>query len=427
MNAYSERDQKVIWHPYTQMLNAQTPIPIVRGHGTLLFDDQGKSYIDAISSWWTNLHGHAHPYIAEELSKQFNELDHVIFAGFTHPSAIELAERILNLLPDNQKKAFYSDNGSTAVEVALKMAIQYRKNSGEKRSRILAFTNAYHGDTFGAMSVSGRSAFTKAFDDQLFEVDFFIAPTQDNAEQSILELKELLKNNSGQYNCFIYEPLVQGAGGMLMHSAANLEPILQLCREEDILCIADEVMTGFGRTGPIFASSTIHPAPDLVCLSKGITGGIMPLGMTTCTDKIYNAFLSSDSEKTFFHGHSYTANPLACRAGLASLDLLLRDSCTNARNEINTQHIDFSKLLEKQKGVRSVRTTGTILAIELQNDEKSGYFNSGRNSIYNHFLKEGVLMRPLGNVIYVLAPYCITQSELQKVYGASNSLLTDRP
>jgi len=418
MSSYKLRDKKSIWHPYTQMLNAAEHIPIVRAAGSKLYDENGNSFIDAISSWWTNLHGHAHPYIAKAISEQVAELDHVLFAGFTHPGAIELAERILKLLPENQTKAFYSDNGSTAVEVALKMSIQFWRNKGLRKNRILAFENAYHGDTFGSMSVSGRGAFNRPFNDQLFEVDYIPIPREDREHISLLAMQDLLTKRKEEYACFIFEPLVQGAAGMNMYQGEPLSQLISVCRINNVLTIADEVMTGFGRTGDLFAVDSLSQKPDMICLSKGITGGIMPLGLTTCSENIYEAFLSQDLSKTFFHGHSYTANPIACRAALASLDLLLDPVCTQNRNFINQKHLAFKQTLQDNGTIENVRVTGTILAFELSGEEATGYFNSRRNYIYEYFLDKGILLRPLGNVVYIMPPYSITGPELDEIYSA---------
>src|SRR6201992_2081889 len=278
----TERDLKVIWHPYTQMQTSKPPIGIVRGEGTCVFDENGKKYIDAVSSWWVNTYGHAHPHIAKKVAEQLNKLEHVIFAGFTHEGAIELAERLLAILPGNQQKVFYSDNGSTAVEVALKMCLQYWHNKGGARIKIIAFKNAYHGDTFGAMAVSGRSAFTAAFDSLLFEVEFIDLPHDDNIEN----LKSQISNLKSELACFIFEPLVQGSAGMLMYEAKHLNELMAYCRKEGVLLIDDEVFTGFGRTGKPFACNYVTEQPDIMCFSKGLTGGTMALGVTTCTQEI---------------------------------------------------------------------------------------------------------------------------------------------
>lgn len=408
----AERDQAVIWHPYTQMQTAAAPIPIVRGEGVYLIAEDGTRYIDAVSSWWVNIHGHAHPYIAGKVTEQLRTLEHVIFAGFTHPSAVELAERLLQILPGNQKRVFYSDNGSTAVEVALKMCFQYWSNQGSPRTRVLAFHNSYHGDTFGAMAVSARSAFTKPFEQFLFDVEFIDLPNAENIHQ----LTDHISTLSPQLSAFIFEPLVQGAGGMNMYEARYLNELLAHCRKEGILTIADEVMTGFGRTGKLFASDHLTEKPDLMCFSKGITGGTMALGLTTCAAKIYDAFLSDDKLKTLFHGHSFTANPVTCSAALASLDLLLQPDTMAGISRIEKQHRQFAASIAGHPKLRTIRQTGTILAMEWETGDNTSYFNSLRDQLYNFFLGEGILLRPLGNIIYIMAPYCITNDELQYIY-----------
>jgi len=408
----AERDQAVIWHPYTQMQNALSPVPIVRGEGPYLIDEDGKKYLDAVSSWWVNIHGHAHPYIAEKVAQQLKTLEHVIFAGFTHPTAVELAERLMKIIPGNQSRVFYSDNGSTAVEVALKMCFQYWKNIGQSRTQVLAFHNSYHGDTFGAMSVSSRSEFTKPFEQLLFDVEFIETPNK----QNINKLKEQLSALSSQLSAFIFEPLVQGAGGMNMYDAQYLDELLSHCKNEGILTIADEVMTGFGRTGKLFASDHLKTQPDIMCFSKGLTGGTMALGVTTCISKIYEAFLSEDKLKTFFHGHSFTANPIACSAALASLDILLRPETMHNIIRIADKHRLFAKTITQHPKVRTLRQTGTIFAMEWETGDNTSYFNRLRDDLYNFFLKEGVILRPLGNIIYIMPPYCITDEQLDYIY-----------
>src|SRR6201996_5469142 len=364
-----ERDKAVIWHPYTQMKTALPHVPIVRGEGACLYDEDGKRYIDAVSSWWVNIHGHANPYIAQKVAEQLTKLEHVIFAGFTHPTAVELAERLLAILPDNQQKVFYSDNGSTAVEVAIKMCLQYWHNQGKGRTKILAFKNAYHGDTFGAMAVSGRSAFTAAFDQLLFEVEFIDLPNKENIQY----LKSQISNLKSDTACFIFEPLVQGAGGMLMYEAAHLNALMAHCRKEGVLMIADEVFTGFGRTGKRFACYHVEQQPDIMCFSKGLTGGTMALGLTTCTQQVFDAFLSDDRLKTLFHGHSYTANPVACSAGLASLDLFLDPSTQENIDRIIASHKQFALKIKDHPKIRTTRQTGTILAMEWETGANTSY------------------------------------------------------
>ncbi|SDH87475.1 adenosylmethionine-8-amino-7-oxononanoate aminotransferase [Chryseobacterium taeanense] len=408
----SKRDKAVNWHPYTQMKTANDIIPIVRGKGIYLFDDEGKQYIDAVSSWWVTLHGHAHPYIAKRVSDQLHTLEQVIFAGFTHEPAVQLSENLLSLLPENQKKIFYSDNGSTAVEVALKMCIQYAYNQKHKKTKILAFKNAYHGDTFGAMSVSGRSVWTQPFGEMLFEVVFIDVPTAENLDR----LTTFIESISHETACFIYEPLIQGAAGMLMHKAEDLSELMKVCRKQKILMIQDEVFTGFGRTGKLFAADHLSEKPDIMCFSKGLTGGTMPMGITSCSLEIFDEFLSDDRYKTLFHGHSFTANPLACTAALASMELLLQPETLENIDLIVKKHSVFSEILRRHSKVENVRQTGTILAWEIISSGKTSYFNDIVKMLYKEFLNRGIILRPLGNVMYLVPPYCITSEELDFIY-----------
>lgn len=374
-----------------------------------------------ISSWWVNLHGHAHPHIAQCVSAQAQTLEHVIFADFTHPLAVDLAERLLAILPQNQTKVFYSDNGSTAVEVALKMAFQYWHNLGKPRRKLVALENAYHGDTFGAMAVGARSAFTAPFIPFLFDVEYLSIP-QVGQEADVLDQAEALFTD--EVAALIVEPLIQGAGGMMMHEPSLLDELFRLARRQGSLIIADEVMTGFGRTGRLFASDHLAEKPDLMCLSKGITGGTMALGATTCTQAIYEAFLSNDKHKTLFHGHSFTANPLACAAALASMDLLLLPETQANIQRIAQRHAPFAEQLIRQPNVDNVRQRGTILAFDLQAGEQTSYFNNIRDTAYHFLIERGILMRPLGNVLYLMPPYCTTDEQLAYTYQQVGELLT---
>ncbi|MEZ0483216.1 adenosylmethionine--8-amino-7-oxononanoate transaminase [Fibrella aquatica] len=420
MTTLSQRDQAVIWHPFTQMQTAPAPIAVVRGEGSVLYTEDGRELLDMISSWWVNLHGHAHPYIAERVADQLRTLEHTIFAGFTHEPAVQLAERLLPILPSNQRRIFYSDNGSTAVEVALKMAFQYWHNIGKPRLKVVAFEDAYHGDTFGAMAVSGRSAFTAPFSPFLFDVTYLPAPVP-GREAEVLELARTLFTD--EVAAFIVEPLVQGAGGMNMYEPDVLDQLFTMARTHGTLLIADEVMTGFGRTGKLFASHYLTEKPDMMCLSKGLTGGTMALSITTCTDAIYNAFLSTDKMKTLFHGHSFTANPVACSASLASLDLLLTDERQADIQRIAAQHTAFTDRLHQSPVVGNIRQRGTLLAFDLITSGQTSYFNNIRDVAYNFLLEKGVLMRPLGNVLYFMPPYCTTNEQLQVAYDAVLALL----
>lgn len=406
------RDRAVNWHPYSQMKTSQH-VPILSGKGVHLYDADGNSYIDAVSSWWVTLHGHAHPYIAQKVFEQLQRLEQVIFAGFTHQPAIELSERLLALLPVNQQKIFYSDNGSTAVEVALKMCIQYAYQHGRKKNKILAFKHGYHGDTFGAMSVSERGLWTAPFQDLLFEVIFIDAPHSSNLKETF----QIIDQHADDIACFIYEPLVQGAGGMLMHQAADLSALMAYGKSKGILLIQDEVFVGFGRTGTLFAANQLTESPDIMCFSKGLTGGTMPMGITSCTEELYQAFYSDEKMKAFFHGHSFTASPIACAASLASLDLLLQQDTMDAIQRIIRSHNDFTKELNTLDVVQNIRQCGTILAFDWKIGETS-YFNKIQEQLYAAFLAEGVILRPLGNTVYILPPYCISDQELQGVYQA---------
>lgn len=406
-----------IWHPYTQMHTAGAPINIVRGEGAYLYDDAGTRYIDALASWWTNLHGHAHPHIANAIAKQALQLEQVIFAGFTHPAAIDLADRLLQRIPYHDK-VFYSDNGSTAVEVAIKMCLQYYWNKGEDRKRIIAFRNAYHGDTFGSMSVSARGVFTAPFQNYLFEVDFIDTPNKHNAETVKAQLEAVISDKTV---AFIFEPLVLGSAGMLMYDAALLDDLITICKENDVLTIADEVMTGFGRTGQFLATDYCEQKADIICLSKGITGGFLPFAATTCTQQLYDAFLSDERSKMLFHGHSYTGNPLGCAAALASLEVFERDNTFENITRITARHSGFAQFISNHTAVTDVRQTGTILAIELKTD--TGYLSTIRDKAYNFFIQRGIIIRPLGNIIYILPPYCISNADLEEVYSAISDFL----
>jgi len=408
----ASRDAAVIWHPFTQHQIEPISIPIASGKGAHLFDTEGKKYIDAISSWWVNTHGHGHPYLAEKIYEQALQLEQVIFAGFTHEPAVQLSERLLAHLPANFERVFFSDNGSTAVEVAIKMALQFYHNQGNtKRRKILAFQDAYHGDTFGAMSLGAPSSFNAPFQDMLFEVEFLPSPQDTDACIAAMSAAD------ESYAAFIFEPLIQGAGGMKMYEASTLDTLIQIAREKGILCIADEIMTGFGRTGKWFAMDYLAKKPDIVCFSKGLTGGMMAMGLTLCSEQLFQSFLSDDRRKMMFHSHSFTANPLACAAANASLDLMEKEETWESIARVETRHREFAATLADHSILKNVRIHGTILAMEVETGEADGYLHSIRDDIYQYFLKEGILMRPLGNTIYILAPYCIEDEDLVYIYG----------
>lgn len=410
------KDRACIWHPFTQMQTAWPPIPIIKGKGVYLYSADGRSYLDAISSWWVNLHGHAHPYIIDKIKAQAEELEHVIFADFTHPPAIELASQLLSILPGKMSKIYYSDNGSTAVEVALKMALQYWTNQkpDTQKNKVICFKRSYHGDTFGAMSAAGRNDFNRPFWNHLFEVESIDSPLEGREEDSLLQLESIL--GQGRIACFIFEPLVLGSGGMVIYPAIALDSLLKLCKKHNVLTIADEVMTGFGRTGHLFACDNLKESPDIICLSKGLTGGFLPLGVTACAQHIYDAFLGDNLHQALLHGHSYTANPLACSSALASLDLLMEKDCSLQRKMIAVCHESFCRQWKYHSKLKRCESLGTILALEYSSDGPSSYFQPLRDSLYHFFLERGVLLRPLGNVLYVMPPYCIQKDELEWIY-----------
>ena len=414
MTPLQETDKKNIWHPYTQMKTFNNPIPIVEGRGAYLFDELGNRYIDAISSWWVNTHGHCNPYIAEKIATQAKKLEHSLFAGLTHQPAVELSEKLLNILPDNQKKIFFSDNGSTSVEIAIKMAIQYFRNQGAPRSRIIAFEDAFHGETFGTMSVGGKSVYNEHFRDFLFDVDRIPLPTPGKEQEVLAALETLLEQD--EYCCFIFEPLVLGAAGMLMYSPEILNALIGKCREKGVLTIADEVMTGFGRTGKNFAVDYVQNKPDLMCMSKGLTGGFLPMAITSCSQHVFDNFLADDNSKTFFHGHSFTANPLGCAASIASIDLLNSSDCKAQLLGIESSHKQFAKRLKEHPKVENVRVTGTILAFDVVAQSKSETYGALREQLYAFYMKHNLLLRPLGSTVYVLPPFCIEPEDLDTIY-----------
>lgn len=412
-------DKQKIWHPFSNIKIDNNNICIVKAKGIYLTDINGKNYIDAVSSWWVTIHGHCHPYITEAISKQIKTLDHVIFAGYTHPVATKLADYLLKKLP-YQDKIFFSDDGSTAVEVAIKMALQYwynKSSSASKiRKKILSFKNAYHGDTFGAMSVSARSAFTKAFSPFLFDVIFIPLPLKGYEKQSKDSLQKILKENKNDIAAFIFEPIIQGAGGMNIYSHEILDELIFECKKNDILIIADEVLTGFGHTGKLFANDYLTNKADIIALSKGLTGGTMALGITTCNNKIFDAFVTDNKFKSFFHGHSFTANPIACSAALASCELFDIENTLDKVKKIEIKYKTFANKLKNFTNIENIRFKGNILAFDIKTKEGKSYFNNIKTKTINYFLKNNIIVRPLGNVFYLMPPYCINDDELDYIF-----------
>jgi adenosylmethionine---8-amino-7-oxononanoate aminotransferase len=411
---FSQRDKKHNWHPYTQHKTAPNFPAIVKGKDALLWDENGKEYIDAIASWWVNPFGHSNQIIADAIYKQLTTLEHVLFGGFTHNKAVELSEKLIEILPSNQQKIFYSDNGSTAVEVAIKVALQFNFNKGIKKTKIIAFEDAFHGDTFGAMAASGISFFTEAFEGSLLEVVRIPVPTIGNEEKSILALKNLVITND--FAAFVFEPLVLGAAGMVMYSPEILDELIAICKENNVFTIADEVMTGFGKTGKTFASDYLHNKPDMMCLSKALTGGTIPMAITTFTQEIFDGFYDDDTNKALFHGHTFTANPTGCAAALASIDLLQTNEMQTNIQAINQSHLAFEIKIKNHPKVKTTRVLGVIFALEIKTDSEESYYGTMRNKLYNFFIENGIILRPVGNIVYILPPYVMTKDQLQKVY-----------
>lgn len=417
-----------IWYPFAQAKTALTPIKIKSAQGIWLELEDGSKIMDCISSWWVNLHGHAHPKIAEAIYKQAQQLEHVIFAGFTHDPAEQLAEALIAKLPPGFSRVFFSDNGSTAVEVALKMAYQYWVNHDQKRQTFLAFEGSYHGDTIGAMSVGARSLFSDVYRSLLFDVEYLPFPDTyigdtlvAEKEELILEqLQEKLNHAPEQYAGIIIEPLVQGAGGMRMCRPEFIQNLSKIADEFNTLLIFDEVMVGFGRTGDWFACRKANVTPDIICLSKGLTGGTLPLSVTVCSEKIYDAFYSDDPLKALYHGHSYTANPLGCAVALASMELLIaNETAFRQMEQLHWKHLQ--PLLDHPK-LERLRIMGTIAAMDIIS-EQPGYLNPISLHIRQQAIAHNLLLRPLGNVLYLLPPYCITADELALAYQGITTIL----
>ena len=435
-----DRDRAHLWHPYTQAQTAPLPMPIVRAKGVYLYGADGRRILDGISSWWVNIHGHCHPRLNEALAKQARQLEHVMFAGFTHRPAAFLAEELLQVLPQNLKRIFYSDNGSTAVEVALKMSFQYWRNIGQpQRSTFAVLDHAYHGDTVGAMSASARSIFTDSFEPLLFNVARAHSPycfrcplglARPSCGLACLSsLERILAERGDTIAGVLVEPMLQGAGGMIMWPPEFLAGVRRLCTQYDTLMIADEVLTGFGRTGKLFACEHQAVQPDLMCLSKALTGGYLPLGVTAATDAIHEAFLSQDRRKTFFHGHSFTANPLTCAVARASLQLLQEEHSLERVLQLESLFRSRSASFQALPCVGDVRVLGGVMALELVRDRETrasgGYLDRVGPELAAQFLKRGLLLRPLGNVLYFMPPYVIRDQEAHWALDQIEQVLRD--
>ena len=413
-----KRDLEVIWHPCTQMKDHETLplVPVKSGKGVYLYDFEGNAYIDAVSSWWVNLFGHANESINAKVKAQLDTLEHVLLAGFTHEPAIELAHKLVNITPKDLAKVFYVDNGSSAVEASLKMSYHYHLNRGERKALFLSLTNSYHGETIGALSVGDVALYKETYAPLLIankQVPVPVDQTVESAHIALEVLENVLKEQSDEIAALILEPLIQGAGGMHMYHPEYLVGARRLTKAYNVHLIADEIMTGFGRTGKMFACEHADISPDFMTLSKGLTGGYLPLSVVMTTDDVYNAFYCDYNEhKAFLHSHSYTGNPLACAAALATLEIFEKNDILGENEKKRLYIIEKLEMFLGLQNVKEIRQQGMVTAIELK-----GYEASERVGlkIYEYALTQGVLLRPLGHVIYFMPPYIITYEEIDKM------------
>ena len=414
--SWSERDARVLWHPYTQHGLETSMLPVVAARGARLVLEDGREVLDAISSWWTSLHGHGHPRLVEAMRRQVETLDHVLFAGCTHPPAVELAEGLVREAPDGLTRVFYSDNGSTAVEVALKIAYQSFLHRGEpERREFVALDGAYHGDTFGAMAVGEREPFFTPFEPLLFRVRRARA-TAESVEAALTEL-------GGAAAGVILEPLVQGAAGMVMHDVELVRAVRAACDRHGVPMIADEVMVGFGRTGSLFACRKAGVSPDLLCLAKGLSGGVFPVSATLATEALFEDFLSSDRSRTFFHGHSFTANPVGCAIGVVSLELCLEEDVPGRLDAIGARiESSLAPRLDPARATH-LRRTGGIVAFDLAVPaDDAGYLSTRTQRLREEAIARGVLLRPLGHVLYAMPPAATTDEDCDRIADAMVAL-----
>ena len=411
-----------IWRPFTQHEGMPELAKVERGEGAHLYTQDGRDILDAISSWWVNLHGHSHPRIAAAIAEQASKLEHVIFAGFTHDPAEQLTEKLLKIAPKGLEHVFFSDNGSTAVEISLKMAVGYWANKGQpNKFKLVAMDNGYHGDTCGAMSVSAPGAFTDMFKAMTFPVERIPFPKAGEEAQTVEAYKKLLERDADSLAAIILEPLVLGAGGMKMYPPWVLKELYDLSKKHDVLFILDEVMTGFGRTGTMFACEQANISPDIMALAKGITGGFLPLATTLTTDDVFMGFYNEDRSKAFYHGHSYTGNPIGCAAAVANLEIFEQEDVMGRIKAISDHHAVRLKSFHNRSEVEDVRQTGVIAAMTLTGE--GGYLDEAGQKLKEFYIENNVLLRPLGNVVYILQPYCMSLEELDKVYDVIEASL----
>jgi len=405
-----------IWHPFTQHALMPEMTKIDRAEGAYLYTPKGREIIDAISSWWVVTHGHCHSRLVQAAQDQAGKLDQVIFAGHTHDPAEQLAEALIDLTPEGLDKVFFSDSGSTAVEVALKMALGYWHNLGEaQRNRIVVMEHGYHGDTIGTMSIGERGVFNAAYAPMLFEVDTIPFPEPGKEHLTVQAFEQILTDHPNEVAALIVEPLVLGAGGMLMYDGDVLKSLKTSCEAEDVVFIADEVMTGWGRTGTLFACEQAGIVPDIMCTSKGLTGGLMPLAATLCHQRFFDAHYSEDRARMFFHSSSYTANPIACAVAYANTQVWQDEPVQERVDQLVKRQAQHLQALQSHPGFSNLRQCGTIAALDVKVKDQ-GYLSDIAPKLYDHFQKQDVLLRPLGNTVYILPPYCLTDSDLDKIY-----------
>ncbi|MCB1530791.1 MAG: adenosylmethionine--8-amino-7-oxononanoate transaminase [Rhodospirillales bacterium] len=424
MKNWCEKDKKYIWHPFTQHATERDPVVITSARGACLYDEQGHEILDMISSWWTCVHGHAHPAINEALRDQAARMEHVMFAGFSHPPAIDLAEMLAQILPGDLNHTFFSDNGSTAVEVALKLSYQYWKNKGEDgRTKFLAFEGAYHGDTIGAMSAGKSCGFFNVWQDLLFCVDTVPYPhtwdgdndIQAKEDRALEIFKKHLQAHRNETAALIVEPLMQGAAGIRFCRPAFMKRVTDLARDAGLLIVYDEVAVGFGRSGEMFACEKIGVTPDIICLSKALTAGYMPLSVTVARDHVYESFLDNDFKKAFAHGHTFTANPLACAVALKSLDLFDTEKTMERVAHLEARHRAQLPALQALPDIYMPRVMGPVMAFNLA-DERGDYKSREGEFLRDWYLSHGLNIRPLGNAVYIMPPYCISDAQLDRAY-----------
>ncbi|MCW8916307.1 MAG: adenosylmethionine--8-amino-7-oxononanoate transaminase [Magnetovibrio sp.] len=407
-----------IWHPFTQHALIPKMTKVDRAEGAYLYTPEGKRITDAISSWWVVTHGHCHPALVEAAREQAGKLDQVIFAGHTHNPAEQLAEELVKLAPEGLSKVFYSDSGSTAVEVALKMALGYWHNIGEaQRQKIVVMEHSYHGDTIGTMSAGERGVYNQAYSPLLFDVETIPFPTPGKEAETVQALEDILTDNQDKVAAFIVEPLVLGAGGMMMYSPEVLKNLKIICEKHDVVFIADEVMTGWGRTGTMWACDQAGIAPDIMCTSKGLTGGFMPLAVTMCQDRFFDAHYSQDRARMFFHSSSYTANPIACAVAYANTGIWKDEPVQERIDTVVKHHTQHLDTLKDNPQFENLRQCGTIAAMDIKVSDQ-GYLSNIAPQLYDNFQAQGLLLRPLGNTVYIMPPYCVSSGDLNEIYEA---------